>query len=205
MQFLLPNNAESKRLTSISCLSPLTNKFLVFFLTMPQQRKLRCYRSPTGVRQPKCRLITSFMCLPCQRALSFHYKIKAANSAYRIRRRRQAAELNRHLKVEAYSDLCATNMTLEGELEQHNRTLEEWNNARRDLSVHIIAKEEEVIRQRGQVAADLALELLRCPRSGLAQLQQLMQSSVTAVMSPASSAFIASGFTDVIPSVYCID
>ena len=172
---------------------------------MPKQRKLRCYRSPTGVRQPKCRHMTSFMCLPCQQALSFHYKVKAANSAYRIRRRRQAAELNRHLKVEAYSDLCATNMTLEGELEQHNRTLEEWNNARRDLSVHIIAKEEEVIRQRGQVAADLALELLRCPRSGLAQLQQLMQSSVTAVMSPASSAFIASGFTDVIPSVYCID
>ncbi len=124
---------------------------------------------------------------------------------YRIRRRRQAAELNRHLKVEAYSDLCATNMTLEGELEQHNKTLEEWNNARRDLSVHIIAKEEEVIRQRGQVAADLALELLRCPRSGLAQLQQLMQTSVTAVVPPASSAFIASGFTDVIPSVYCID
>ena len=145
------------------------------------------------------------MCLPCQKALSFHYKIKAINSAQRISHRRQAAEMNRNLKEEAYSDLCATNMTLEGELEQHNRTLEEWNNARRALSVNIIAKEEEVIRQRGQVAADLALELLRCPRSGLAQLQQLMQSSVTAVMSPASSAFIASGFTDVIPSVYCID
>ena len=172
---------------------------------MPQQRKLKCYRSPTGVRQPKCRIITSFMCLPCQKALSFHYKIKAINSAQRISRRRQAAEMNRNLKVEAYSDLCATNMTLEGELEQHNRTLEEWNNARRALSVNIIAKEEEVIRQRMQVAADLALELLRCPRSGLAQLQQLMQTSVTTVVPPASSAFIASDFNDVNPSFHCID
>ena len=172
---------------------------------MPQQRKLKCYRSPTGVRRPKCRIITSFMCLPCQKALSFHYKIKAIHSAQRISRRRQAAERNRNLKEETYSDLCATNMTLEEELEQNNKTLEEWNNARRALSVNIIAKEEEVIRQRGQVAADLALELLRCPRSGLAQLQQLMQTSVTAVVPPASSAFIASGFTDVIPSVYCID
>jgi hypothetical protein len=172
---------------------------------MPQQRKLKCYRSPTGVRQPKCRIIPSFMCLPCQRALSFHYKIKAVNSAQRIRRRRQAAEMNRNLKEEAYSDLCATNMTLEGELEQHNRTLEEWNNARRALSVDIVAKEEEVIRQRMQVAADLALELLRCPRSGLAQLQQLMQTSVTAVVPPASSALIASGLTDATPSFHCID
>jgi hypothetical protein len=172
---------------------------------MPQQRKLKCYRSPTGVRQPKCRIITSFMCLPCQRALSFHYKIKAVNSAQRISRRRQAAEMNRNLKEEAYSDLCATNMTLEGELEQHNRTLEEWNNARRALSSDIVAKEEEVIRQQMQVAADLALELLRCPRSGLAQLQQLMQTSVTAVVPPASSAFIASGFNDVNPSFHCID
>jgi len=32
-----------------------------------------------------------------------------------------------------------------------------------------------------------------------------MQTSVTAVVPPASSAFIASDFTDVIPSVYCID
>ncbi len=172
---------------------------------MPQQRKLKCYRSPTGVRRPKCRIITSFMCLPCQKALSFHYKIKAINSAQRISRRRQAAERNRNLKEETYSDLCATNMTLEGELEQHNKTLEELNNGRRAISSDIVAKEEELVQQQMQVAADLALELLRCPRSGLAQLQQLMQTSVTAVVPPASSAFIASGFTDVIPSVYCID
>jgi hypothetical protein len=172
---------------------------------MPKQRKLRCYRSPTGVRQPKCRHMTSFMCLPCQQALSFHYKVKAANSAYRIRRRRQAAELNRHLKVEAYSDLCATNMTLEGELEQHNKTLEELNNGRRAIFSDIVAKEEELVQQQMQVAADLTLELLRCPRSGLAQLQQLMPTSVTAVVSPASSALIAPGLTDATPSFHCVD
>ena len=172
---------------------------------MPKQQKIRCYQSPTGVRQPKCRNMTSLMCLPCQQALSFYYKVKAANSVSRIRRRRQAAELTRLLRVENYSDLCATNMALEEELKQHNKTLEELNNARRAISSDIVAKEEEVVQQQMQVAADLALELLRCPRSGLAQLQQLMPTSVTAVVPPASSALIASGLTDATPSFHCID
>jgi hypothetical protein len=145
------------------------------------------------------------MCPPCQQALSFHYKVKAANSAYRISRRRQAAELNRRLRVEAYSDLCATNIALEEELEQHNKTLEELNNGRRTIFSDIVAKEKELVKQQVQVAADLTIELLQCPGSGLAQLQQLMPTSVTAVVSPASLALIAPGLTDATPSFHCVD
>jgi len=172
---------------------------------MPKQQKIRCYQSPTGVRQPKCRNMTSLMCLPCQQALSFHYKVKAANSVSRICRRRQAAELNRRLRVEAYSDLCATNMALEEELKQHNKTLEELDNGRRAIFSDVVAKEKELVKQQVQVAADVTIELLQCPWSGLAQLQQLMTTSVTADVSPASLALIAPGSTDTTPSFHCVD
>ena len=145
------------------------------------------------------------MCLPCQQALSFYYKVKAANSVSRIPRRRQAAELTRRLRVETYSDLCATNMALEEELQQHNKTLEELGNDQRAIFSDVVAKEKELVNRQVQVAADLTVELLQCPWSGLAQLQQLMITSVTADVSPASLALIAPGSTDATPSFHCVD
>ena len=145
------------------------------------------------------------MCLPCQQALSFHYKVKAANSVSRIRRRRQAAELTRLLRVENYSDLCATNMALEEELKQHNKTLEELGNDQQAIFNDVVAKEKELVNRQVQVAADLTVELLQCPWSGLAQLQQLMTTSVTADVSPASPALIAPGSPDTTSSFHCGD
>jgi hypothetical protein len=145
------------------------------------------------------------MCLPCQQALSFYDKVKTANSVSRIRRRRQAAELTRLLRAENYSDLCATNMALEEELKQHNKTLEELGNDQQAIFNDVVAKEKELVNRQVQVAADLTVELLQCPWSGLAQLQQLMTTSVTADVSPASPALIAPGSTDTTPSFHCID
>ena len=145
------------------------------------------------------------MCLPCQQALSFYDKVKTANSVSRIRRRRQAAELTRLLRVENYSDLCATNMALEEELKQHNKTLEELGNDQQAIFNDVVAKEKELVNRQVQVAADLTVELLQCPWSGLAQLQQLMTTSVTADVSPASPALIAPGSTDTTPSFHCVD
>jgi hypothetical protein len=172
---------------------------------MPKHRKIRCYQSPTGVRQPKCRKMTSLMCLPCQQALSFYDKVKTANSVSRIRRRRQAAELTRLLRAENYSDLCATNMALEEELKQHNKTLEELGNDQQAIFNDVVAKEKELVNRQVQVAADLTVELLQCPWSGLAQLQQLMTTSVTADVSPATPALIAPGSPDTTPSFHCGD
>jgi hypothetical protein len=170
---------------------------------MPKHRKIKCYSSPTGVRKPKCRQMSSLMCLPCQQALSFYDKVKTTKSVSRIRRRRQAAKLTRLLRAENYSDLCATNMVLEEELKQHHKQLEELGNGQQAIFNDVIAKEKELDNRRVQIAADLTDELLQCPWSGLAQLQQLMTTSVTADVSPATPALITPGSPDTTSSFHC--
>ena len=155
----------------------MTNKYFRFcfhcqtitiiFLTMHKHQKIKCYRSPTGVQEPKCRQLTSLMCLPCQQALSFYDKVKAARSVSRIRRRRQAAKLTHLLRAENYSDLCATNIVLEEELRQHHNQLEEIGNEQQAIFNDVIAKEKELNNRRVQIAANLTAELLQCPWSGI--------------------------------------
>jgi len=62
---------------------------------MREHQKIKCYSSPTGVRKPKYRQMTSLMCLPCQQALSLYDRVATTNSVSRIRRRRQATKLTR--------------------------------------------------------------------------------------------------------------
>ena len=191
----------------------MTNKYFRFcfhcqtitiiFLTMHKHQKIKCYRSPTGIRKPKCRQMTSLICIPCQQALSFHDKVKAARLVSRIRRRRQAAELTRFQQAENYSDLCATNIVLKEDLKEHQKQLEEIGNEQQAIFNDVIAKEKELNNRRVQIAADLTAELLQCPWSGLAQLQHVMATSLTADMSPATPALVTPGSPNTTTSFDC--
>ena len=137
--------------------------------------------------------MTSLICIPCQQALSFHDKVKAARLVSRIRRRRQAAELTRFQQAENYSDLCAANIVLKEELKEHHKQLEEIGNEQQAIFNDVIAKEKELNNRRVQIPADLTAELLQCPWSELSQLQHVMATSLTADMSPAASALVTPG------------
>ena len=143
------------------------------------------------------------MCIPCQQALSFHDKVKAARLVSRIRRRRQAAELARFQQAENYSDLCATNIVLKEDLKEHQKQLEEICIEQQAIFNDVIAKEKELNNRRVQIAADLTAELLQCPWSELSQLQNVMAASLTANVTPATPALTTPGSPNTTPSFNC--